>query len=226
MKKLHLFCLLLFPFGVWAQFPTTQTIPSFEISMEMDSLIMPDIFYLEIFIVDNKGIGKKGIEEAETNILLPTLMNLGIDVKENLVVSDYYSAYQYRDKVVMSKKFTLTVHGHKNVNEIVKVLRSEEIVVSLEREEVSNKDEIIRILQQKAIHAAELKVNSLLSKTGSSVQSIIKVEITPEQGYQDYFLMESSPVAFNENGGRNLYGFEKHRISAKVNIVFALVKTN
>ncbi len=210
MKKLLLLCLALLPLAVWAQYDT----PCIELSMSQDTLVAPDVFHLDIRIIDNKGVGKQGIDEAEKKVLLPTLLREGIDVQKHLVISDITS-YYYKNKDVMSKEYTLTLYDTAQVNHIIVQLRNENFVVSLSTE-VSNEAEIKRLLQAKALKAAKKEAETLLSAVDCKVGPLLNININIRGLLSgDYtYPMNRSPIK----------EFKKKEISAYIDVVYGIIE--
>ncbi len=210
MKKLLLLCLALLPLAVWAQYNT----PCIELSMSQDTLVAPDVFHLDIRIIDNKGVGKQGIDEAEKKVLLPTLLREGIDVQKHLVISDITS-YYYKNKDVMSKEYTLTLYDTAQVNHIIVQLRNENFVVSLSTE-VSNEAEIKRLLQAKALKAAKKEAETLLSAVGCKVGALLNVDLN----LLGYFAPDHTYSTIKSS----MPQYRKKEISATINVVYGIIE--
>ncbi len=225
MKKLFVFIAvaLIAPIVSMAQISSERPVPQINVSMSVDTLVMPDVFYLSITVVDNKGVGKQGIDNVERRILIPTLRREGVDIEKDLVIDNVYSTYNKRGKDVTSKRYTLMIKSASKTNRIVSKLKSEDILVSLQRTDVSNKKELEAELRIKALKAAKLEAKRLLSAVGPKSGKLLMVNVNIYnhlQPRQHGGMMMKSNVEFESV---SIDKFEKVGISANIQAAFEIL---
>lgn len=175
---------LLTPMVASAQVNTDQ-LPKIDVNVSCDTLVTPDRFTLAITIIDNKGAGKAGIDNAEKKVLVPTLKAAGIDVKKDLVISNFYSTYDKKGNAVASKNYMLTVRSVAMLNDILAKLTNEDILVTVANTEVSNSESIINELKIKAIKAAKTNASQILEAVDCKIGRLLMVSTSIRTGYSD-----------------------------------------
>lgn len=175
---------LVAPFFASAQV-NVENLPSINTVVSCDTLVTPDIFTLSITIIDNKGAGKAGVDEAEKKTLVPTLKALGVDIKKDLVIANFYSNYDKKGNTVASKNYTLTVRSIEMLNKITDKLTKEDILVTISKAEVSNINEITAQLRIKAIKAAKIEAAQLIEAADCKIGKLLKVSANIKIGAQE-----------------------------------------
>lgn len=230
MKKLFLvaFIALIAPFCASAQV-NVENLPSINTSVTCDTLVTPDRFTLSITIIDNKGAGKAGIDEAEKKTLVPTLKAAGVDVKKDLVISNFYSTYDKKGNTVASKNYTLTVRSVAMLNTITDKLTKEDILVTVTNAEVSNLNEITAQLRIKAIKGAKMDVSRLLEAADCSVGKLLKVSMNVRMGaVMDDGAVVTTPMLMMARKSANTLSegvdaYRKNNISVYLTVTYEIV---
>lgn len=223
MKKLFIvaFIALLAPVVASAQVDIQQ-LPKIDINISCDTLVTPDRFTLAITIIDNKGAGKAGIDNAEKKTLVPTLKAAGVDVKKDLVISNFYSSYDKKGNTVASKDYTLTVRSVTMLNDVLAKLTSEDILVTVANTEVSNSDAIINELKIKAIKTAKMNASQLLEAVDCKVGRLLTVSSSIRTGYSDSMPMLMARKS-SVNSSEGVDAFRKKNINTYLTVTYEIV---
>ncbi len=218
MKKLIFTAtaMLISAIGVAQSTTTTNDKGLFEVSISADTLVSPDIFYLAIQIADNKGIGKQGIDNVESKTLVPTLKREGVDTSKDLVIASVYSSYTEKGKDVMTKSYLLTVRDAAKVKGIIETLRSEDIVVSIQDTEISNRREIEQELRIKALKASKAEAVAILSAVGYRVDKLQKVSVNIYNYRGGLAMPTLMSRKASDQSNESVESFNKQNISASI----------
>ena len=187
MKRIILF-LVVMALGQTATAQTKNFIdqPYMETSATVDTLVVPDKIYLAILITEADSKGKVSTETLERR-MYNTLTGLGIDTKEKLKLSDVgsnFKKYFLKNKQVLKdKSYTLEVGDAVTAGKVIVGLEEAGISnVQLSKLEYSKQDELLRILERKAILKAKGDADNLVGALGQSVGKAIHIQkdfITP-----------------------------------------------
>ena len=90
--SVYVAALLTLTFNGLAQGKNFVDQPYVEVTGEADSLVMPNLIYLNITISENDGKNKIDVQELEGK-MLETIRALGIDPEKKLTVSDLLSNF-------------------------------------------------------------------------------------------------------------------------------------
>ncbi len=198
--------------------------PSFEVSINIDTLVAPDIFYLSIQLEDKSGIGKKGVDNIETKVLIPTLKQEGVDTKKQLSIENIYSSYTDKGKDVMSKFYTLTLYDTNDVKNIISKLRDKEIVVSLQRTDVKNRSKIEQELRIKALKRAQIEADSVLVSVGYKAGELMKVFTNIYETGRSYDMTPMMKGRSLGSSNESVDSFRKESVSVSVVVVYSIEK--
>ncbi len=161
--------------------------PYLETTAKVDSLVKPDIIYLDILLREKDNRTKISVEELE-NKMATKLESMGIDLKKQLTLSDLssnFKKYFLKQKdILKSKAYKLKVFDAQTAGKILVELESIGISnTSLDRTEYSKIEELKFDLKSKAVKKArkqaEFLVKPLNQKIGGALFIIDKY-------YQDY----------------------------------------
>lgn len=178
MKKILLSSLVLV-FALIANSQTRNFIdqPYIETIAFVDTLVTPDEIYLTISITEKDTKGKVPVEELESK-MENTLMQLGINTKEDLTLNDLASNFKKyflkAQDIQKVKIYTLKVLDAVTVGKVIVELENIGISnVLLDRTEFSEIEDLKLNLKSKAIakakKQADFMVNPLNQKVGSAI---------------------------------------------------------
>lgn len=153
--------------------------PYLETNAKVDTLVVPDQIYLNIFIAEKDSKGKVGIEEQENN-MAQILKSLDIDLEKQLSLGDMssnFKKYFLKQKdILKSKSFTLIVYDAVTAGEVMLALEKNNISnVSIEKTAYSKIEELRLALKVKAIKKAKLNAESLTEPLGQKVGKAIYI---------------------------------------------------
>lgn len=153
--------------------------PYLETNAKVDTLVVPDQIYLNIFIAEKDSKGKVGIEEQE-NKMAQILKSLDIDLEKQLSLGDMssnFKKYFLKQKdILKSKSFTLIVYDAVTAGEVMLALEKNNISnVSIEKTAYSKIEELRLALKVKAIKKAKLNAESLTEPLSQKVGKAIYI---------------------------------------------------
>lgn len=153
--------------------------PYLETNAKVDTLVVPDQIYLNIFIAEKDSKGKVGIEEQENN-MAQILKSLDIDLEKQLSLGDMssnFKKYFLKQKdILKSKSFTLIVYDAVTAGEVMLALEKNNISnVSIEKTAYSKIEELRLALKVKAIKKAKLNAESLTEPLSQKVGKAIYI---------------------------------------------------
>ncbi len=130
-------------------------VPYLETSAKVDTLVIPDMIYMQIDIRESDEKNKVSVEELETR-MIKKLESLDIDTKTQLTLSDVSSNYQYYflkgKNILKSKSYTLLVHDAQSVAKVI--LGLEEVGISnvyISKMDYDKKEDLQLALKEKAV---------------------------------------------------------------------------
>lgn len=164
--------------------------PYIETNAKVDTLVVPDQIYLNIFIAEKDTKGKIGIEEQE-NIMAKILVSLGIDLDKQLSLGDMssnFKKYFLRQKdILKSKSFTLVVYDALTAGKVMLALEQNKISnVSIEKTAYSKIEELKMALKLRAVKKAQLSAKSLVESLDQKVGKAIYISDLGNQNNNYY----------------------------------------
>lgn len=155
-----------------------QQKPFIEVSSEVKQQVTPDEIYLLISLRESDSKGRISIDKQE-NDLKKALSSLGIDIKEDLKVSNANSYYYYKifkKDTYISKNFQLKVKDAKQVANVFEKLNDLKVSsVSISMLEYSKKEELLKELRMKAMKEAKDRATYMLSSIGETVGKPLEI---------------------------------------------------
>jgi hypothetical protein len=159
--------------------------PYLETTASVDTLVKPDIIYIDILISENDERNKVSVEELEKN-MANKLTALGIDLQKQLTLSDLssnFKKYFLKQKDIMkSKAYKLKVFDAQTAGKVIVGLEEVGISnVSLDKTEYSKMDELKLNLKSKAVLKAKAQAEYLVKPLN---QKLTKALFIADKYYQ------------------------------------------
>lgn len=206
--------------------------PYLETTAKVDTLIKPDIIYLDILIREKDERNRISVEEMEAK-MLEKLKSLGIDIETQLTLSDLasnFKKYFLKQKDIMKDKaFELKVFNSQIAGRVLVGL--EEIGISnvnLDRTEYSKIEELKLILKSKAIEKAKIQAEYLVRPLNQKIKGALHITDKYNERYNG-FVGELQEVVVTGYSARNkneyippAIEFKPIRVESEVNIKFAI----
>ena len=147
--------------------------PYLETTAKVDSLVKPDIIYLDILLRENDSRNKISVEELE-NKMATKLESMGIDLKNQLTLSDLasnFKKYFLKQKdVLKSKAYKLKVFDAQIAGKVLVELEDIGISnVSLDKTEYSKFEEVKLDLKSKAVKKAKKQAEYLIEPLNQKI---------------------------------------------------------
>ena len=144
--------------------------PYIETSAKVDTAVTPDKIWLSIFIAEKDTKGKLSVEEQE-NKMAKVLKSLGIDLKEQLKLTDLssnFKKYFLRSQdVLKSKSYSLVVYDALTAGKVIAGLEKIKISnVELEKTEYSKLEQLKLELRSKAVQKAKRQAEAMVQPLG------------------------------------------------------------
>ncbi len=162
-------------------------LPYLETTAKVDTLVQPDIIYLDILIRERDERNRVSAEEMEAR-MIQKLKSLGIDTEKQLTLSDLgsnFKKYFLKQKDIMKDKaYELKVFNSQTAGRVLVGL--EEIGISnvnLDRTEYSKMEELKLELKSKAIVKAKKQADYLVRPLSQKI--IRAIHITDK--YYEHF---------------------------------------
>jgi uncharacterized protein YggE len=176
MKKTFLIALAII-MGLGAAY--AQQNNTIETSVNVRKEVIPDEIFISITINEKDNKGKVSVEEQQKQ-MIRALASLGIDTKEALTVDNMGSTLKQntlrKDKIFISKRYTLKVSAAKDASNAIQALKGIDIAQtyvsrvaisdSLEREV---KNQLLVEAAQKAQENARILAEAVGCKAGKAV---------------------------------------------------------
>ncbi|RNC84009.1 MAG: SIMPL domain-containing protein [Balneola sp.] len=192
--------------------------------------VVPNLIYLTATI-DGRSFKQEDILKKE-NELLKVLQNSGLDLEEDLYVSDVQSElvkYWFKsDKFVPTKNYQITAHSYKQAIEVIFELSELEIYISIEKFDHSEIEEYKKNLEIKAIQDAKEKAEYLTESIGQSIgKAIYIIDNNSNFGFvmSDYDSFGLNSHRENIRGSRERYpelSFKKISLNSRILARFEL----
>jgi len=183
MKKLTLTIALLC-FGLLSFGQTKNCIdqPYLETTAKDDTLVNPDLIYLDILISENDERNRVSTEELEAK-MINRLKSLGIDIEEQLTLSDLasnYKKYVLRKKgILKDKAYRLEVYDSETAGKVLVELEEVGISnVSLYKTDYSQLEDLKLLLKTKATAKAKKQAEHLLAPLNQKITRALHISDT------------------------------------------------
>lgn len=161
--------------------------PYLETTAKVDTLVKPDIIYLDILIREKDEKNIVSVEELE-NRMTDKLESLGIDIQKQLTLSDLasnFKKYFLKQKDILKiKAYKLKVFDAQTAGKVLVGL--EEIGISnvnLGKTEYSKTEEMTLYLKSKAVEKAKIQADYLVRPLGQKVSAAIHIS---DKYYQNF----------------------------------------
>ena len=206
--------------------------PFLETTAKVDTLIKPDIIYLDILIREKDDRNRIPVEEMESK-MIQKLKSLGIDTEKQLTLSDLasnFKKYFLKQKDIMKDKaYELKVFDSQTAGKVLVSL--EEIGISnvnLDRTEYSKMEELKLELKAKAVEKAKIQADFLVRPLNQKVTRAIHITDKYYEAYSNFSgeLQEVVVVGYS-NKGKQEYEpptieFRPIKVESEVSIKFAI----
>ena len=161
--------------------------PYLETTAMVDTLVKPDIIYLDILLRESDNRNRESVEELEIK-MAAKLESLGIDLKEQLSLSDLgsnFKKYFLKQKdVLKSKAYKLKVFDAQTAGRVLVGLEDIGISnVSLDKTEYSKMEELKLSLKSRAVAKAKTQAEYLLKPLD---QKITRALFITDKYYQSF----------------------------------------
>ncbi|HZW62063.1 MAG TPA: SIMPL domain-containing protein [Flavobacteriaceae bacterium] len=192
--------------------------PYLETTAKVDTLVKPDIIYLDILIREKDERNKISVEEMETK-MIQKLKSLGIDTEKQLTLSDLasnFKKYFLKQKDIMKDKaYELKVFDSQTAGKVLVGL--EEIGISnvnLDKTEYSKIEELKLVLKSKAVEKAKKQADYLVKPLNQKITRAIYIS---DKYYEHYnnFQGELQEVVVMGYGGKRKQEYEPPAIEFK-----------
>ena len=190
MKRTHLIIGIIFIGNiVFGQTKNFIDQPYLETTAIVDTLIKPDIIYLDILIREKDERNKISVEELEEK-MADKLKELGIDLQKQLTLSDLssnFKKYFLKQKDIMkSKAYKLKVFDAQTAGKVIVGLEDVGISnVSLDKTEYSKIEELKLSLKSLAVAKAKTQAEYLVRPLNQKVTKALFITDKYYQG-RDY----------------------------------------
>lgn len=203
-----------------------------ETTAKVDTLIKPDIIYLDILIREKDERNKISVEELENN-MAEKLKTLGIDLQKQLILSDLssnFKKYFLKQKDIMkSKAYKLKVFDAQTAGKVIVGLEDIGISnVSLDKTEYSKIEELKLKLKSKAVAKAKMQAEYLIAPLNQKITKALFITDTYFQSYNyNGELDEIVVIGFSGKRMKQDYQpidieFKPIKVEAEVSIKFGI----
>lgn len=161
--------------------------PYLETTAKVDTLIKPDIIYLDILIQEKDERNRISVEEMEMK-MIQKLKSLGIDTEKQLTLSDLgsnFKKYFLKQKDIMKDKaYELKVFNSQTAGQVLVGLEDIGISnVNLDKTEYSKMEELKLELKSKAVVKAKKQADYLVRPLN---QKVIRAIHISDKYYENY----------------------------------------
>lgn len=203
-----------------------------ETTAMVDTLIAPDLIYLDILISEKDERNRVSVEDMESK-MIQQLKSLGIDTEEQLTLSDLASnfrKYFLKQKDIMKDKaYELKVFDSQTAGKVIVGLEAIGISnVNLDRTEYSKMEALQLDLKSKAVAKARIQADFLVKPLNQQITRAIHIADRTYETYAD-FSGELQEVVVLGYAGRSQQEYEPPaiefkpiRVESEVSIKFAL----
>ncbi len=206
--------------------------PFLETIAKVDTLVKPDIIYLDILIREKDERNRISVEEMEEK-MIQKLKSLGIDTEKQLSLSDLasnFKKYFLKQKDIMKDKaYELKVFNSQTAGKVIVGLEEVGISnVNLNRTEYSKIEELKLELKSKAVKKAKIQADFLVKPLNQQVTRAIHITDKSYETYNNFDgeLQEVVVMGYS-NKGKQEYEppaieFKPIKVESEVNIKFAI----
>ena len=178
-KVIAVLGLLLIPFFCFSQNKNFIDQPYLETTARVDTLVKPDVIYLDILLQEKDERNKLSAEEMETK-MIDKLESLGIDIQKQLTLSDLASNFRKyflkQKDILKDKAYKLKVFDAQTAGKVLVELESVGISnVSLDKTEYSGIEQLRLHLKSKAVEKARLQAEHLVRPLDQKVTAAIHI---------------------------------------------------
>ena len=206
--------------------------PYVETTAKVDTLIKPDVIYLDILIREKDERNKISAEEMETR-MMAKLKSLDIDPEKQLTLSDLasnFKRYFLKQKDIMKDKaYELKVYNTQTAGKVIVGL--EEIGISnvnLDRTEYAKMEELKLELKSKAVKKAKRQADFLIKPLNQRITHAIYISDNYYENYNS-FDGELNEVVIKgfSNKGKEAYeppkiAFKAIKVESEVSVIVAI----
>jgi len=151
--------------------------PYLETTATIDTIVKPDIIYLDILLREKDNKNRISVEELEHK-MAKTLESIGIELKKQLTLSDLasnFKKYFLKQKdVLKSKAYTLKIYDAQTAGKVLMKLESIGISnVSVDKTEYSKMEKLKLELRSKAVMKAKKQANFLIKPLNQKIGSVL-----------------------------------------------------
>ncbi len=151
--------------------------PYIETMSKVDTLVTPDMIFMNIIITEQDTKGKISVEELESK-METVLKSLDIDTKKDLTLNDLASNFKKyflrRQDVLKSKSYTLILEDAITAGKVIIALENLKISnVAIEKTEYSEIEELKLTLKSRAVLKAKKQAQFMAEPLGQKVGSPI-----------------------------------------------------
>jgi len=207
--------------------------PYLETSAKVDTLVQPDLIYIDILITEKDSRNRESVEELETKMALE-LQSLGVNIDKQLILSDLSSNFkkyflQQKD-VLKSKSYELEVYDAITAGKVLVGLEEVGISnVNLNRTEYSKIEDLKLELKSKAILKAKVQAESLVKPLNQSISGVLYISDKFNQSnnyYENSELEEIVVLGYsgrkNENPQPIAIEFKKIKVESQIEVKFKI----
>jgi uncharacterized protein YggE len=175
--------------------------PYLETTAKVDTLIKPDLIYLDILLQEKDSRNKISVEELE-NKMATKLESMGIDLKKQLTLSDLasnFKKYFLKQKdILKSKAYKLKVFDALTAGKVLVELENIGISnVALDKTEYSKIEELKLTLKSKAVQKAKTQADYLVAPLNQKIGRALFIVDKYYQGYAYAELEEVVVVGYS-----------------------------
>ncbi len=207
--------------------------PYLETSAKVDTLVQPDLIYIDILITEKDSRNRESVEELETKMALE-LQSLGVNIDKQLILSDLSSNFkkyflQQKD-VLKSKSYELEVYDAITAGKVLVGLEEVGISnVNLNRTEYSKIEDLKLELKSKAILKAKVQAESLVKPLNQSISGVLYISDKFNQSnnyYENSELEEIVVLGYNGRKNENpqpiAIEFKKIKVESQIEVKFKI----
>lgn len=231
-KTITLLSLIVFGNLMFGQSKNFIDQPYLETTAVADTLIKPDIIYLDIVLREKDDRNKTSVEQLE-EIMANKLENLGITLQKQLTLSDLssnFKKYFLKQKdILKSKAYKLKVFDADTAGRVIVALEEAGISnVSLDKTEYSKIENLKLFLKSKAVLKAQAQATHLVQPLN---QKLTKALFLSDKYYQyhsyDGELDEIVVVGYGGKKSKPQYTpteieFKPIKVEAEVTVKFGI----
>lgn len=208
--------------------------PYIEVTGNADSLVTPDEIYIRIHISEKDTKNKVSVNALEEQ-MTDALKGLGINIARDLVIQDMtsnFKTYLLKSKdILKSKQYLLKVNSAEMAGKVF--IKLEDLGISntsIDHVDLSNKEDIGKILLSQAVGKAHAKAVALTTPLGQKTGKAIQITAAEQPRALNNSLqgrLSGVVVAYGTKQMANEapvpdISFEKIPLNATVNVKFVL----